>query len=146
MEFNLENIQTNLKIKYYNNLVFACNKSSIKCDKINNLLNNLTTVQNEEIDVTVTANETVVSENTDYLYLKPWTKLNVIHKIIKIKEFVNSLNIKDKKEEDILKEKIIEIIKDKILSKKNKINYDSTKGNIISISCLSFNNDKFEII
>jgi len=147
MEFNLEYIQINLKIKYLNNILVACNKLSLPCNKINNLLNNLINKQNNEPELTLTINENIVtSDKLDYLYLKNWNKLNIIHKIIKIKEFINCLDINDENEKTILKDKLIEFIKDKNLSKKNKINYDSIKGNIISISCLSYENKKYIII
>lgn len=90
-------------------------------------------------------NETNITETEtiDYLYLKPWSKLTQIHKIIKIKEFVNNLDINNLLDKDKLKEKLIDQIKEKKI--KNKINYDETKGRIISISNLSFENNKYLI-
>jgi len=136
MEFNLENIQINLKIEYLNNILIACNKLSLSCNKINNLLNNL--ISNKP--------QIILNNNEDlnYLYVKPWNKLNIIHKIIKIKEFINCLNIDNENEKIVLQEKLIEYIKNNNLSKNNKINYDSINGNIISISCLSYENKKWQ--
>ncbi len=158
MELNLSNIQINLQINYYNNLLLACDKSNINKSNIQKLLQNLlytekNDIDNNDVDIDVdniTVSEKndniTLSEKNDYLYLKPWTKLNIIHKIIKIKEFVNSLNINNLQETNNLKDSIINIIKDKILSKKIKINYDSSKAVIISISCLAYNNNKYQII
>ena len=81
------------------------------------------------------------TETIDYLYLKPWSKLTQIHKVIKIKEFVNNLDISNQTEKENFKDKLIDQIKEK--KTKNKINYDETKGKILSISNLSFENNKY---
>jgi hypothetical protein len=155
---DIDIMKINLKIKYLNNLLNICNKQGIDKNKINNLLNNL--INNEQNDLitsiennikteniqTITEtdiNTTIVSDKNDYLYLKPWTKLTIIHKIIKLKEYVNSLNIDNDKDKQELKDKLIDLIKNKNLLKKNKINYDFSKGKIISISCLKYDNDKY---
>jgi len=152
MELNLDNIQTDLYINYLNNILLACDKLNIDNSKIHKLLNDLIYKQNDDIDIVdnITVSEKndniTLSEKNDYLYLKPWTRLNIIHKIIKIKEFVNSLNINNLQETNDLKDRLINIIKDKTLSKKTKINYDTNKGVIISISCLAYTNNKYCII
>lgn len=156
MELNLDNIQNDLQINYLNNILLSCDKLNINNSKIKKLLNNLIHNQNNDldIDIDIIDNITVsekndnitLSEKNDYLYLKPWTRLNIIHKIIKIKEFVNSLDINNLQEINDLKDSIINIVKDKVLSKKTKINYDANKGVIISISCLACTNNKYHII
>ena len=148
MEYNLEFIQKNLQIKYLNNLVNGGHKLHINVDKINEMLNKLDDTVNEytvteNIDNSQTDFQKQV-DTIDYLYLKPWTKLTLIHKIIKIKEFVNNLEIKDETEKDNLKDKLIELIKDK--SSKNKVNYDETKGKITSIPKLAFQNSQYTIV
>lgn len=146
----LETIHDELKLKYYNNIISACNKVSLDCSSIIDYVNDLSkSVSENESSVTVSdksENKVFLSEKIDYLYLKPWTKLNTIHKIIKIKEFINSLNIRDENEKNNLKDKLIDLVKDKTLSKKNKIVYDEVKGNIISISYLIYENGKYDII
>jgi len=136
MEYNtLDLLQSNLKINYLNNLIIAANKSNIDTLNINKYLNKLS---NKEIENTITEK---ISETSDveYLYLKAWNKLTIIHKIIKIKEFINNLDINDEIEKENLKDKIIEIVK----KKKIKINYDETKGKVISIPQLSFVNNNY---
>ena len=67
-----------------------------------------------------------------YLYKKPWLRLQEFHKLIKIKEYVNSLNIKEKD-----KKQLIELLEKKIKNKelKNKqITYVPEKEIIIKIS------------
>jgi hypothetical protein len=147
MEYNLESIQLNLRIKYLNNLINGCSKSDIDTSNVKKLLQSLSNQELESYSVTEKLIETEkVSEtqHVDYLYLKPWNKLTLIHKIIKIKEFTNNLDIKDTSEKEELKDKLIDLLKSKTI--KNKINYDETKGKVISISQLSFNNGKYLII
>lgn len=146
----MESIKNMLKITYLNNLILTCNKLLINVDFLTKKLNELE-INNKIEDSPISKQESeinnnIMSENSDYLYLKPWNKLTIIHKIIKIKEFVTNLNINDVNEKDTLKEKLIELIKNKNLIKNNKINYDSTKGKIISISCLLHNNNKYDIV
>jgi hypothetical protein len=146
--YNIENIQQYIYVKYINNLIIATNKSNYDNQFLKEIINN--DIENNTISVNenpvLDDNQTdvkIISENIDYLYLKPWSKLNPIHKIIKIKEFINNLSIKNDSEKEELISDLIEIIKDKY--KKVKINYDETKGKIISISCLSYDNDKYFI-
>lgn len=146
-EYNLEEMQVKLNIKYLNNLINGCSKINIKCENIKNELNKLDneiqdiqnysiTEQKIKIGTNMTETETI-----DYLYLKPWSKLTLIHKVIKIKEFVNNLDISCQTKKENLKDKLIDQIKKK--KGKNKINYDDTKGKILSISNLSFENDNY---
>jgi hypothetical protein len=151
-EYNLETIQVNLNIKYLNNLINGCSKSNIECDNIKKLLNKLDnevqdiqnysiTEQKIKIAYDMTEKGITETETIDYLYLKPWSKLTQIHKVIKIKEFVNNLDISNQTEKENLKDKLIDQIKEK--KSKNKVNYDESKGKILSISNLSFENNKY---
>jgi hypothetical protein len=79
----------------------------------------------------------------DSLYKKSWTKLNAIHKILKIKEFVNNLKINSEKERFQLRDDLIELIKLKVLTKKEKVSYDEINGKIISLVDLQYKNGKY---
>ena len=46
MELNLENIQNDLQINYFNNLLLACDKLNINNNKIQKILNDLIHNQN----------------------------------------------------------------------------------------------------
>ena len=135
-EYNLENIQINLNIKYLNNLIIGCSKSNINCENIKmelkkldndmqDIQNNSITEQKIKMGTEITEKGLTETETIEYLYLKPWSKLTQIHKVIKIKEFVNGLDISNQNDKEILKDKLIIQIKEKT---KNKINYDETKG------------------
>jgi len=145
MEYNFEKIKLLLNIKYYKNLINVCNKNSINSSFLENKKNNLIVQNNNDNVSSVEHNITetdIVSENIDYLYTKSWNKLNQIHKVIKIKEFINNLEINEVNKE-ILKDELIEMSKDK--KKKNKINYDEVKCKIINISSLIFIDGKYKI-
>jgi len=151
-EYDLESMQVNLNIKYLNNLINGCSKSNINCenikDELKKLDNDIQDIQNysiteQKIKIAVDMTEKGITETEtiDYLYLKPWSKLTQIHKVIKIKEFVNGLDISGQSDKENLKDKLIDQIKEK--KTKNKINYDETKGKILSVSNLSFENNKY---
>jgi hypothetical protein len=146
MEFHFENIKENLYLKYLNNLKTSSNKLSMDTQLLNKKISDLSnTLFSENKSPTIISDvnsETdILSENTDYLFLKPWNKLNQIHKVIKIKEFLNNLECQSK-EKDFLKEQLIDFVKTK---KKVKFTYDEAKGKIISISALSYANGKYFI-
>jgi hypothetical protein len=146
MEFHFENIKENLYLKYLNNLKTSSNKLSMDTQLLNKKISDLSNALFSEnksptIISDVNSETDILSENTDYLFLKPWNKLNQIHKVIKIKEFLNNLECQSK-EKDFLKEQLIDFVKTK---KKVKFTYDEAKGKIISISALSFANGKYFI-
>jgi hypothetical protein len=144
MEYNLEQIKDTLRIKYLNNLLTLYKKNS---NEFNIIKKNINKYDNTVYDLYTATEKNVESEKVsesekiDYLYLKPWTKLTLIHKIIKIKEFINNLEINDINKKEILKDELIEIMKNKKI--KNKINYDEVNGKILSISNLAFENNTY---
>lgn len=153
--FNIQNIEKLLEINYLSNLIKSCEKNGLNKKYIleEKLLKLSENSENKNINtntipcnISNTESPTTSTQYTDdYLYLKPWVKLNTIHKIIKIKEYINMLLIKDEKDKNELKEKLINMIKTKIITKKDSILYDSTKGKIISIPNLQFINGKYII-
>jgi hypothetical protein len=145
MEYNFEKIKLLLNIKYYKNLINVCNKNNINSSFLENKKNILISQNNNDNVLSCEHNITetdIVSENIDYLYTKSWNKLNQIHKVIKIKEFINNLEINEHAKEE-LRELLIEMLKDK--KKKNKINYDEVKCKIINITSLVFVDGKYKI-
>ena len=143
MEFQIEHIKKNLNLKYLHNLKIGTHKLSINTTNLCNKINELTiSTINSELKNNDTLIETdILSENIDYLFLKSWNKINKIHKIIKIKEFIKNLDCNEKDKEN-LQDELIEIIK---TQNKFKINYDEKKGRIISIPTLNFMNGKYSL-
>jgi hypothetical protein len=156
--FNITNIEKSLEINYLSNLIKACEKNGINKELLEEKLLKLNEINTTEVkQSTIKKNTSNLSLNNtesptsqqfsdDYLYLKPWAKLTAIHKIIKIKEFVNMLLIKNETDKDELKEKLIDMVKNKIITKKDSVLYDSTKGKIISIPNLQYVNGKYLIL
>lgn len=79
-----------------------------------------------------------------FIYNKSWNKLALVHKILKIKEYVNkSLAINNDELKKKLIDELIDAIKNKRLSKKDQVNYDDAKAMVISIPSLKHDNGKF---
>lgn len=85
------------------------------------------------------------SKEFDYVFRKPWHKLAEIHKVIKVREFLQSLKLVDK-DRIILEEVLINSIKVKKLTKKDKVIYDEAIGRIIAIPDLKEQNGKVEYV
>ena len=152
---NYESIKDNLELNYINNLIKTCEKNNINKDillkileKKNKSISDTSETKRMSLDINgtkINQDSPLNSFSDDYLYQKPWTKLTAIHKIIKIKEFITSLEIKDEKEKLEIKEKLIELVKNKILTKKDSVIYDPIKAKIISIQSLQFKEGKYII-
>lgn len=166
---NINNLKNNLDIKYYNALIIYLSKSNSSYEWLNDYLNNLKLISNEKLSETQNSitkvdsdllyknSETENKNNTSYfdskgtdyifndsdIYKKSWTKLNNIHKIIKIKEFVNNIKFDNENNRNKLKDELVELIKNKTLTKKNKIKYDEENGKIISLTNLQYKNGNY---
>jgi len=155
INFNINSIEKSLEINYINNLIKACEKSGLNKNDLEKKLSELSEqsemkssgIKKSISNVSLNNTESPTSQqfSDDYLYLKPWAKLTPIHKIIKIKEYVNMLLIKNEEEKESLKEKLIDMVKNKVITKKDSVLYDSTKGKIISIPNLQYVNGKYLI-
>jgi len=150
MENNIDfiSIEKKSEMIYLNNLIKACDKAGIDKSALEEKLEELSIKdkqENKQEVTNITESPTSQQYSDDYLYQKSWTKLTAIHKIIKVKEFVNMLLINDDTEKQLLKDKLVNMIKNKILTKKEAVMYDSVKGKIISIVELQYKNGKYII-
>ena len=150
LDFN--SIKSNLYLLYINNLIKTCDKQNINKDilvkeleKIDNSNEIIIKKNTSSNSLSNTESPTAHKFSDDYLYQKPWNKLTTIHKIIKVKEFVNQLSIKNDKDQQSIKDSLIELVKNKTLTKKDSVIYDSNKFKIISIPILKFENGKYTI-
>ena len=133
----LNNHCTKLKLKnIIPEKIKECNVNCKQCDQCRNEKHNKL-FSSEQNNI---CNDCL--ENND-LYKKPWTKLNQIHKILKIKEFVNGMNITSEKQSEELKDTLIELVKLKILSKKENVKYNEIEGKIIELPHLECQNGKY---
>lgn len=157
ISMELEIIKKKLEVKYYKSILSEISESDINftwlqayCDKLIEKLNfdkdKLSETQTEKKPDSISPIETENHKqifSDEELYKKPWPKLNPVHKILKIKEFVNNLKINSEKERAQLRDELIDLVKLKILTKKEKVNYDEVNGKIISLSDLQYKNEKY---
>ena len=120
---------------YYNAIKKTLATNNIEYEWLNNYMNNDTKTIDEEKN-TETIEKSQVLSDESYIK-KPWTKLNIIHKILKVKEYVNNLKSDNEMAKNKLKEELVNLIKMKLLKKEN-INYDEEKAIINNISKLEF--------
>ena len=111
-----------------------------------NEFNTLTPTISQTMSQSITLSDIKINDDNqeDYYYKKPWNKLNIIHKKIKIKEYINNL-VLTKNKKKILIEKLFKILKNKQLNKKNDVDYDINNGKIITITILKCKNDEYFI-
>ena len=145
MDINI--IINKLELKYYTSLNTCLTKNNIIIDWLNYHINKLNDVVNTETDIQTTKknDNIILNESNDdtNLYKKSWSKLNAIHKIIKIKDFVNNIKFDNDNDREKLKDELVELVKTKVLTKKDKIVYDEENGKIISIKNLQYNNGTY---
>jgi len=151
---DLDVLSNKLEMKYYQNLIKSSKPSDsnyklylAKYQELSKIDDNNT--ETESIKLKEEENNSSESQglvySDDYLYKKPWTKLSPVHKIIKLKEFISNLLINSQEEEERLKREITKLVNSKILTKKDKVNYDNVKGRVISIPILIYKNNKYII-
>ncbi len=134
---------------YYKNLEIQAkkNKIDINLPKYVEVLSSKEEFKKDIEPLTPTENctetETLYSE--DFVYKKPWNKLNIIHKSLKIQEFVNHLTIDDPEMKKHLKNQLVLMIKNKKLTKKSDVEYDYVNGKVISIPSLQYKNNNYNI-
>ena len=111
LDFN--SIKSNLYLLYINNLIKTCEKNNINKDILMKELEKADSSNKEQIilnkeknkssnSLTNTDSPTTTKFSDDYLYQKPWNKLTAIHKIIKVKEYVNQLLIENEKDKQTI--------------------------------------------
>lgn len=144
----MEALQNNIKCIYYKNLETYAKKHKIEINIPNYKIIKETLPENditEQNTLTegITETETIYTE--DFVYKKPWNKMNIIHKKLKLEEFVNNLDIDDLEMKKHLKSQFVSMLKNKKLTKKNEVEYDATNGKIISIPSLKYKNNNYNI-
>jgi hypothetical protein len=149
----LDIIMNKLNTKYYKAIKHYLDKNQknsvwlnkfIEVDKKAESTSHVNTEKKLVINQSESENHKQIFSDED-LYKKSWVKLNPIHKILKIKQFVNDLKFNSEKDREELKEQLIELVKNKILTKKEKVRYDDVNGKIISLTDLQYKNGKYYI-
>lgn len=144
----LKKYNNNLDIEYYKTLKKILHKQhNKKYDSyFDSLLSEEAITESEVMNesISISDNKTNDDNPDDFYYKKPWNKLNIIHKKIKIKEFINNLLLTKQKKKTLI-DKLIHLLNEKKLNKKNEIDYDSNNGKIITITILKCKNDEYFI-
>jgi predicted metal-dependent TIM-barrel fold hydrolase len=142
MEYNIEKYINKFNNNYYQNLInqLRKNKSTKYINHLNSLIQN--NIDTENVSETITMTEQNLSE--DYVYRKQWNKLNIIHKKIKLKEFVNKLHTSSDNKKELLG-KVLKMLASKKFNKNTDVNYDHVNGHIVSIPVLKIKDDKYYI-
>ena len=141
----LEHIQNTLHNTYINNIIIDISNTKLVhyINMLNTLLIHPPIV--EPVEHVELVEQIVMNVADNYLYQKPWNKLTQIHKVIKMKEYTNQLLFANEKDKDDMSWLLINMIKQKLLTNKSSIIYDSSKGKIVSIPCLEYKNNKYII-
>ena len=170
---SIQSISNCIEFEYFSNLKFELDKSIDKYDsddynekriigeskekvkRINDVNSSSETENrstfikptvNDRMDNSLSSTDNLNEFSDDYLYKKPWTKLSSIHKIIKVKEFVQKLIINKEEDREKLKDSLINLINNKKLTKKDMVKYDSINARIIGIPSLKYSNGKYFIV
>lgn len=138
----------NLDIKYYKTLKKILHKKhNKKYDYyFDSLLSDEALTESEIMNESISISDIKTNDENpdDFYYKKTWNKLNIIHKKIKIKEFINNLSL-TKQKKKVLVDRLINLLNEKKLNKKNDIEYDDNNGKIITITVLKCKNDEYFI-
>jgi hypothetical protein len=152
---DIDLINKKMEIKYYKSILQSLNKQEIIESWLNNHLNKLyNELPKEKLSETFTEKKKDVNSSSetenhkqifadDDLYKKSWQKLNSIHKILKVKEFINNLKMDSEKDKIKLKDELVELIKNKVLTKKENVKYDEINGKIITLPNLQYKDGKY---
>jgi len=144
---DIEIIINDLEYKYYTNINTTLSKNNVEINWIITHINKLKELVNTDTESNIIKKNEIIVVNTpddnNNLYKKSWSKLNAIHKIIKVKEFVNNIIFDNETEREILKDELVNLIKIKVLTKKDKIMYDEENGKIISLKHLQYKDGKY---
>jgi len=156
MEINYDNkievIQRKIKIKHLNELIKKSNSDGNEyhvkdLQKIIKMLKERSTEQIEAKKSPVKKENTKdrnLFDNMDqYMFNKPWNRLPEVHKFIKIKEYVNkSLIIYENEKKEKLIKQMFTAVKQKKLTRKGSVNYDTVNCRIVSVPNLKYNKAK----
>jgi hypothetical protein len=150
-DIKIENTKRKIKIKHLQELVKKLNSDG-STYHLNNLLKIVKSLKEKndinhvEPIIEKKSTKTHLFNTMDqYMFNKPWNRLPEVHKLIKIKEYINkSLIIYDNEKKDELKHIMFDYVKTKKLTKKGSVNYDHVNGRILSIPNLKYNKNNEE--
>jgi len=141
MDINIICKQNN--IDYYNNLIQYSKLNDIDYSIYSEKLKELEEIYHpKEIKPKEIKNKTEIID--DFHFKKPWIRLQYVHKIYKLKEFVSKLLINEEEQEKLIID-LIKLLDNKFFMKKDRVKYDKIKGIIISIPDLKYIDGKYHM-
>ena len=109
---------------------------------INNISNNKINKYFNSVNITDSNIQDRITKITELAYCNDWNRLHLIHKRIKLEEFINGLNNYTNLDE--IKEQLIELLNNKKILKKHVI-YDKINGKLLDILILERDNTLLKI-
>lgn len=132
----IQNIIQNNKLHTLNNLNEVCNDDNKQ--KIKDLINYFNN-DNDNTIIQQTDIQQRLNKIDNIIYKKPWNKLNIKQKEIKLNEYIDNFIITNN---NFIKNKIIEEFKNNKLNSSKDVIYDPIKCIITDIKKLSFDTNK----
>mgnify|MGYP006138871799 CR=1 FL=1 len=117
--------------------------SKVNCS-ISNITLNILNVTDSIDEKKMSEIDDKLSETDEGYFYKPWNKMSAVHKIIKIKQFVNNMNIENNQKSKLITY-LKTALKKKIISKNDQVIYNISKAKIVSIPKLELKNNSFSI-
>ena len=131
MDYNQRIDNIRIKLNIYNNINIVENNTTTKIDNYFNTINtNDSNLQDR------------LTKITELAYCNEWNRLHIIHKKIKLEEFIDSLN--NYTNIDNIKKQLIELLNNKKILKKHVI-YDKINGKLLDILILEKDNTLLKI-
>ena len=88
-----------------------------------------------------------LSKIEEYIYRRPWNRLDEIHKKKKLEDYLNNYLFNAPKENiDQIRTEILKDLKDKKLNSAKSVTYDAASTTILSINNLEYDNENCRYI
>jgi hypothetical protein len=134
---------------YYNDIDVIIKKC--KKDKYDNMINNNYCLSNEskiyidnifkkKVEIP-DSKDNIMNEYHSLIYKNYWHKLKPIHQKNKLKEYITNLPTDESNKKKIM-ENVFYAVDEKILTRKNNVDYDHITTSIIKIKGLNFNEEE----
>ena len=122
------------------------NKLDEHLAKIKKSKNQMTSVNETESELLPSQEIKTFDEANKYVYHKPWNKLAKIHKMLKLKEYIEEkLPIKTSKNREQLMEQMKEYLDSGKLNKASVVKYDASKAMITLIDILECDSGHYKL-
>jgi hypothetical protein len=130
------NYYQNIMDEYFFTNIKQCTNNINDIDIINKhiseISSNITNVTDTISEKKQSDINTKLSETDETYFYKPWNKMTTVHKIIKMKQYVNDMDISSNQKHHLIDFLKVSINKKKII-KNDQVIYDISRAKIVSI-------------